>query len=287
MRTIKSLIILVLMLHFGVAHACPLIGGIIDYNCDGKLKLAFVGDSVVKGVDDSYDGDAGYVLRIGQSIKKAKVSNLGVPGITTLRLFTALKQKLSSPKESITKSKLLDADYVFIDVGRNDFFEEDNAPLAVRNIRRMIRLIRLYIGDDVETPPFVTAALLTPTPRETQQPFIDQINALLAQQDSVNLRVGMHFNTMPVDLINDGGIHPTPEGYDYMAAVAEHYIRTTLQDLVKTRAKDTDKDGVYDYFETRRYHTDPKVADTDGDGFSDGVEIFKAKTDPLNGSSVP
>jgi len=46
--------------------------------------------------------------------------------------------------------------------------------------------------------------------------------------------------------------------------------------------KDTDNDGISDYLETHKYHTDPNNPDTDNDGLNDYQEIFKYRTDPFN-----
>ena len=46
--------------------------------------------------------------------------------------------------------------------------------------------------------------------------------------------------------------------------------------------KDTDNDGISDYLETHKYHTDPNNPDTDNDGINDYQEIFKYRTDPFN-----
>jgi outer membrane protein OmpA-like peptidoglycan-associated protein len=45
---------------------------------------------------------------------------------------------------------------------------------------------------------------------------------------------------------------------------------------------DTYGDGLSDFDEVNRYHTDPLKADTDGDNLNDGTEVKKTKTDPLN-----
>jgi len=43
-----------------LAFACPAIGGIVDINCDGKIKFAVAGDSIVKGVGNiNLTGDKG------------------------------------------------------------------------------------------------------------------------------------------------------------------------------------------------------------------------------------
>ncbi len=47
---------------------------------------------------------------------------------------------------------------------------------------------------------------------------------------------------------------------------------------------DTDDDGLTDWEEVKRYHTDPHDADTDGDGLVDGFEV-QNDTDPLNPDS--
>src|SRR5689334_1131068 len=46
------------------------------------------------------------------------------------------------------------------------------------------------------------------------------------------------------------------------------------------RKADTDRDGLSDGAEVKRYHTDPRKSDTDRDGLSDGAEILD-KTNPL------
>ncbi|ADD07944.1 thrombospondin type 3 repeat-containing protein [Candidatus Aciduliprofundum boonei] len=45
--------------------------------------------------------------------------------------------------------------------------------------------------------------------------------------------------------------------------------------------KDSDHDGIPDWFEIHKYHTNPNKADTDGDGLTDYQEIFQYHTNPL------
>ena len=52
------------------------------------------------------------------------------------------------------------------------------------------------------------------------------------------------------------------------------------------RKKDTDGDGLKDRAEIKRYRTNPRKKDTDGDGFSDGAEV-RAGTNPRDRSSHP
>jgi hypothetical protein len=44
--------------------------------------------------------------------------------------------------------------------------------------------------------------------------------------------------------------------------------------------RDTDRDGLSDGAEVRRYHTNPRKRDTDGDGLSDGAEVHRHHTNP-------
>ena len=46
-------------------------------------------------------------------------------------------------------------------------------------------------------------------------------------------------------------------------------------------AADTDRDGLSDDAEVRRYRTDPRLRDTDRDGLTDDVEVRTYRTDPL------
>ena len=59
----------------------------------------------------------------------------------------------------------------------------------------------------------------------------------------------------------------------------EEVAKETVPPPLLSRRIDTDKDGIPDIVEIKRYGTDPQKADTDGDGFSDAQEI-KAGFDP-------
>ena len=52
------------------------------------------------------------------------------------------------------------------------------------------------------------------------------------------------------------------------------------------RRRDTDRDGLRDRAELRRWKTNPRRADTDRDGFKDGVEV-RAGTNPRDPKSHP
>src|SRR4051794_8192543 len=55
MRTIKAVLITAITVVCSAvnpAGACPLINGLVDFNCDGKHRIVATGDSIVFGVGD-------------------------------------------------------------------------------------------------------------------------------------------------------------------------------------------------------------------------------------------
>ena len=53
-----------------------------------------------------------------------------------------------------------------------------------------------------------------------------------------------------------------------------------FQNGTNINSKDSDNDGLTDFEELNKYHTDPNKADSDGDGVNDGDEVKKAFSDP-------
>jgi len=56
--------------------------------------------------------------------------------------------------------------------------------------------------------------------------------------------------------------------------------KSSLEQILTLKNKDTDQDGLSDSEETYIYKTSPYLEDTDGDGYSDKTEV-ENKTDPL------
>ena len=284
MKSLSSLVAYLGFYFFCVASAaaCPKIEGLIDFDCDQKLKIAFTGDSIVAGVGDiKSETGGGYVERITTDLPDASVQNLGVPGITSGQLFRAFKKNLAKTPPGPTRLKSEDADYYIVDVGRNDYWSKTPPAMTVRNIKRLIKLLKTeLIAVDGSGPLFAVATLL-PTRRGFQRPFIDAVNSELLKLRGSSLPTYVQFNAIDVALISSDGLHPTSAGYDAMAPIVLKYIKRNAQSQARKLRPDTDNDGVYDLFETKRFGTDPKNADTDGDGKSDGEELFTLFTDPL------
>jgi len=62
--------------------------------------------------------------------------------------------------------------------------------------------------------------------------------------------------------------------HDGLSNRREYHLRTN------PRRRDTDRDGLRDGAEVKRYHTNPRKRDTDGDGLSDGAEVKRYHTNP-------
>lgn len=266
------------------AFACPLVKRtMIDFNCNGKLKIAITGDSIVSGVGDEVytEKKSGYVLRLGQLLR-AKVTNLGIAGITSGGLLRAFMRNIDKER---TSRLLRDADIIIIDVGRNDYWLEDSSPEEVaRNIERTIAFLRKKLKTrDLGVRPFFMVSTLIPTERSFQQPFVDQVNSALRRFNSRELPLHIFFDTnFSTSILSEDGLHPNAEGYDTIAIFLKRFLKNDAQIEIAKKRRDRDGDGAYNYFEKYWYHTDPRKKDTDGDGFWDGAEIYQLGTDPLD-----
>jgi lysophospholipase L1-like esterase len=262
--------------------ACPLIGGQVDYNCDQMHKVVVIGDSVVRGIGDLANGNqGGYVLRLQKKFKKSVFVNMGKPGYSTERIFSELKSKLAKHNKNSTKEALKDADLIFIDAGRNDYFEETPPGTTVKTLERIVALLREDFQNREETVPVIKIATLLPTTRAYQRSFIGDVNNLLIEMNSDAIPVRLYFNLLDESIISVDGIHPYSNGYAVIAKYVTAVLKGGLKEECESARLDDDKDGIYDIFEKSKFGTNPEKTDTDGDGFSDGEEVFNLLTDPL------
>ena len=284
MKPILSLTILFsLICAVQPVSACPKIGRLIDYNCDGQHKMGFAGDSIVYGIgDDKNENSGGYVLRIAEDFPKSDVNNIGIPGTTSFGLLSGFKRNLRKPGNGKTKRKSKFTDFMLIGVGVNDYWQGREPALVVRNIYRLVKFLRSELAQDLGVPPIIVVSTLTPNFRSFQQPFVAEVNRLLLKLSSSNFPVLIRFDSMHAGTISEDGLHPNSAGYREMESIVRNFIKNDLQELSSRKRKDNDADGVYDFFEINRFGTDPDLADTDGDGVSDGDELFVTETDPLD-----
>lgn len=272
-----ALLITALCPHQG--FACPTIGGLVDYNCDERLKIVFTGDSIVYGIGDTERGNVGgYVERVAETLPEVKIDSIGVPGITTSRLLSDYKRNISLRK---VRRRVRGADYVFIDLGRNDYWQRYPASAAVRNIRRLARFLEHQIGRFSAGEPLVFLSVLLPTSRPFQEPFINEINRGIQRLSPAKFHLGPRFDRLSPQVLSEDGLHPTSAGYAMVAKKTVRFIKRQAQQTALELRPDSDQDGIYDFFEVWRFGTSPELVDTDGDGFTDAEEIFVFGSDPV------
>ena len=271
-----------------VAVACPLRSGLVDFNCDGIQKIAFVGDSFVQGVGDTSMPDGGYFARVAANYPDATVVRYAVPGVTASKLFSTLKRKVPQMASGPAENNLIGSDILVIDVGRNDFYDTNNPPATVGTIKRIVK----YLNSELAArnggiPPVIVVASLLPTKRLVQRYFITYTNDLMIEQKSAALPLYVRLDKLSKDYVSKDGLHPSSAGYDKIAAKMQSYFEHKGTSRALALRPDSDGDGAYDIFESSSYGTSSTVADSDADGTSDGDEIFVYETDPNDAGSHP
>jgi len=265
------------------ATGCPRINGMIDFNCDGKIKIVFAGDSIVKGVGDSRTPVEGYPGRIQAAWPWAEIHNIGIPGITSGKLLQTFKKHLSRRRDHPIKAALHNADIIALTVGVNDYWAKTDVGVTIGNLASTVNYLRLKLRTDDGVAPFVAIGTLLPTQRSFQQPFVFAVNRLLLQYSaSKKFPVVLRFDKLKAQTksyLRPDRLHPNSTGYDAMQLVASQALLGRIQQLMSRERTDRDADGIYDEVEPL-FGTNPRRLDTDGDTLSDGDEVFQYLTDP-------
>jgi len=273
---------LLLVISNSNAYACPEISGIPDFNCDGKLQVAVMGDSIAYGFGDTKNNNrGGYVLRAAKLLPELDFVNLAVLGLRTRELLLQIDNAFKNDKPESTKEALLDADIVILDVGRNDRWLFGTPEATYRNLKRATSNIKKYT-DKIQgySPLVVTAVMLLPN-RGSQGPWMKALNSIILKSSSIKSPSDLRFDLVSKRLLNKDQLHPSPAGYSSLAKTLVTYLKKKLPARMRSLRPDTDQDGVPDILETNRFGTSPDLADTDGDLISDGDELFVNGTDPL------
>lgn len=255
------------------ALACPKVGDLPDFNCDGELKIVVIGDSLVSGYGDTANNNkGGYVLRAQSSLPQATVKNFGVPGLNTVQLLLNLGKAFRGTSYLALGAALVEADLVVLDLGRNDrwFF---GLPLQTfRRIKRAESLIKSEITERTGHAPLVVTAVLMLPNRGSQAPWVLELNKLIERSDSAASPADLHFDEVSKRLLSSDQIHPTPLGYRALANVFTNYVKKTYPAHVRFLRADEDLDGLYDIFEPSVFGTNPNDPDSDDDGLRDGED---------------
>lgn len=214
-----------------LALNCPKVAGYTDRNCDGEFRIVFLGDSLVYGIGDSANKNkGGYVLRVANKLKAAKVHNFGVPGATSEQLLTILKAAFSE-NPTIRQKALADAvssaDIVVLDLGRNDYFLNERAQTPEQTLATL-RAINTYIkktlkDKDLVVPYLVQAVLMRPN-RTDQGVFVKALDNLILKNNTPNFIADLRFDLVSKRLLARDQIHPTAKGYQALAVTFLSYL---------------------------------------------------------------
>lgn len=244
------LLILVALGFNSLAWACPKLNSIPDFNCDSKIQITFLGDSLVSGVGDAENKNkGGYVLRVGKALPFATVVNLGKSGLRTQPLLSTVAKKLALKVNDPYKDSILASDIVVIDIGRNDAWLFGKPLDSYRNIKKTADLIRSKsIEMQGYAPIVVTAVLMLPN-RGSQAPWVKELNAIILKNSTLAAPSDLRFDKVSKKLLNIDQIHPTAAGYKALAKSFKSYLLKKLVTRMELLREDLDNNGIYDLFE--------------------------------------
>jgi len=257
------------------ASACPKIGKLPDFNCDGRINIVVLGDSLVFGFGDTTNGNTGgYVLRAQTRLPQATIQNFGVQGLKTRELITSLDRAFKGTGEGVLAEALVGADLVVVDLGRNDRWLFGLPSATFRNLERARTIITNRVIAQKGVAPLVVLAVLMYPNRGSQGPWVKELNALIfASNEAPQKPADLRFDLVSKRLLSSDQIHPTSKGYKAIAEVFVKYVVQRYSKYAQQLRVDADKDGLYDIFESSRFGTDPTNPDTDGDGILDGDDV--------------
>lgn len=211
------------------ALACPEIGGIPDFNCDGDLVISVMGDSIPYGFGDTKNGNkGGYVLRASKKLPKATFVNLAKAGERTFELINLLNGAFNKGKNEAVRSALIESDIVILDVGRNDRWLFGEPPATYRNLKRAVSLIKHGVTDAGEVAPIIVTAVMMLPNRGSQGPWVKALNALILKGNSTANPADLRFDLVSKRLLSTDQIHPTVQGYDALAKTLVSYLSKNL-----------------------------------------------------------
>jgi lysophospholipase L1-like esterase len=205
--------------------ACPDVGRLPDYNCDGSAVITVLGDSLVYGFGDTRnDNKGGYVLRAQEKFLEATLVNQGVLGLRTQQMLSKIRKAFASYQTDPLAQSLLTADMVVLDVGRNDRWLMGLPSAALRNIKRARELITNQATTlGYQAPLVVTAVLMYPN-RGSQGPWVKELDELIIKSGTADYPADLRFDRVSKRLLSSDAVHPTSKGYDSMALIFNKYL---------------------------------------------------------------
>ena len=231
--------------------ACPAIGRLPDFNCNGRLDIVVIGDSLVSGVGDKRV-KGGYVTRAQAEITEAHFYNFGVPGETAIRLVRKLLGEFQGKTNSALARELITADIIFIDTGRNDRWLQESPRSTFRNLKRARSIIEENVRALTGHKPLVVQAVLMHPNRQVQTFWVKKLDDILISSNTLSSPANLRFDRISKALLSSDNIHPTPAGYNEISRVFVAYLLEHLPRYARKLRPDRNADGLYDEFEYRR-----------------------------------
>jgi lysophospholipase L1-like esterase len=253
MRFASSRFFIAFFFFSGPVLACPPVGGLPDYNCNGKAKISITGDSVVQGFGDTEKGNrGGYVTRFNEIYPDAKLQNFGVYAITT-------NQLLRKHMRGEYLREIANSDLVLIDSGRNDCREGESSLRTVRDLKRLVRWVKnnnaaQHTEDKgssaglPEKQPFIIIAAQIPH-RDYRRACLEALNEELLRNRSSALPVLLRFDKLPSSILSSDGLHPSSSGYARMANRLSNFSQKRLLKQIDVLRPDLNSNGIYDLYE--------------------------------------
>ncbi len=261
-----------LLLPYRSAHAWPYSYKLLDLNGDCEVVGVVVGDSFSAGVGDNPE-DGGFVKRAAGVLPKIELVRMGFQGLETLDLLKKIEKELRQDVNTPFKRALARADFVVLDLGRNDRWNFGEPEQSARNMWRIQKVLRKKIFQLSGVHPVIVTSILMLPNRGSQGPWVATFNEIIASHNTSRFPADLRFDLVSKRLIGSDQLHPAPEGHAALAEVLSEYIKKSLPSYLHTGFIDEDGDWLYDGIELDKWGTDPGIFDTDGDGVGDGVGV--------------
>jgi lysophospholipase L1-like esterase len=206
-----------------------------DPQLQSKVKVLFIGDSIVGGKGDDISKH-GILSRLTSRYQSARFEAISLPGSTSAGLLAYTRHQLDPYRITELKQHLQDAHVVVISAGINDFWAETGPRRTVANLRSVAKLISCAAQSSRGTRPHISIATLIPTTLPAQKNWSDGINKLLVGLPAGAVGAGPQFHRMNPALLGEDGLHPSSEGYDWLAVntstIVESLMNAPLPDLI-------------------------------------------------------
>jgi lysophospholipase L1-like esterase len=212
------------------AGACGTKHGLPDRDCDGAVRVVVLGDSFVKGIGDTKNSNSGgYVIRTAKALRKIIFKPFGKPGLEARQLLKQVNDSFAASKDSPLKEALITADYVVLDLGRNDRWYFESPAKTARHLKRIRLQIEKGVGQLTGgfAPLVVTAVLMLPN-RGAQGPWVKDLNVVIRKGDALDAPADLRFDRVSKRLLSNDQLHPTSLGYAALAETFVTYLTKTL-----------------------------------------------------------